>query len=86
MAISYNNLWKLLIDKRMNKSELCKATKISSSTMAKMTNEEMVALPILEKICAELDCNISDIMEFTRLEEVKEKMRQDDELSIIMDK
>lgn len=86
MAISYNNLWKLLIDKKMNKSELCKATKISSSTMAKMTNEEMVALPILEKICAELDCNISDIMEFTRLEEVKKKMREDDELSIIMDK
>lgn len=71
MAVSYNNLWKLLIDKKMNKSELCKLLKISSSTMAKMTNEEMVAMQVLEKICAELQCNISDVMEFTELEDVK---------------
>lgn len=73
MAVSYNNLWKLMIDKKINKSELCKSVKISSSTMAKMTNEEMVAMPILEKICAELECNIGDIMEFTELDEVKKK-------------
>ena len=54
MAVSYNNLWKLMIDKKINKSELCKTVKISSSTMARMTNEEMVALPILEKICTAL--------------------------------
>ncbi|WP_242856143.1 helix-turn-helix domain-containing protein [Ruminiclostridium josui] len=42
MAVSYNNLWKLMIDKKINKSELCKTVKISSSTMAKMSNEEMV--------------------------------------------
>ncbi len=77
MAVSYNNLWKLLIDKKTNKSELCKKLKISSSTMAKMTNEEMVALPILEKICAELECNIGDIMEFTELEKVKEKLHEE---------
>lgn len=86
MAVSYNNLWKILIDKKMNKSELCKNIKISSSTMAKMTNEEMVTLPVLEKICAELDCNISDIMEFTNLEEVKKKMREVDDVSMTMDK
>lgn len=51
--------------------------KISSSTMAKMTNEEMVAMSILEKICAELECNIGDIMEFTELEEVKRKIHND---------
>jgi len=73
MAISYNKLWKLMIDKKTNKSELCKRLKISSSTMAKMTNEEMVALSVLEKICAELDCNIGDIVEFTELDEVKKK-------------
>lgn len=77
MAVSYNNLWKLLIDKKMNKSELCKSVKISSSTMAKMTNEEMVAMPILEKICAELECNIGDIIEFTDLKEVKKKIHDD---------
>jgi DNA-binding Xre family transcriptional regulator len=78
MAVSYNRLWKLLIDKKINKSELCKTVKISSSTMAKMSNEEMVAMSILEKICAELDCNIGDVMEFTELEAVKEKLHEDD--------
>ena len=78
MAVSYNNLWKLMIDKKMNKSELCKIIKISSSTMAKMTNEEMVALSILEKICAELECNIGDIMEFTELEIVRRKLHEDE--------
>ena len=77
MAISYNNLWKLMIDKKINKSELCKIVKMSSSTMAKMTNEEMVSLSILEKICAELECNISDVMEFTDLEVVKQKLHDD---------
>ena len=78
MAVSYNNLWKLMIDKKINKSELCKTVKISSSTMAKMSNEEMVAMPILEKICAELECNIGDIMEFTELESVKRKLHEDE--------
>lgn len=77
MAVSYNNLWKLMIDKKINKSELCKTVKISSSTMAKMTNEEMVALPILEKICAELECNVGDIMEFPELEDVKKKIHEE---------
>lgn len=58
MAVSYNKLWKLMIDKKINKSQLCKKIKISSSTMAKMTNEEMVAMTVLEKICAELECDI----------------------------
>lgn len=78
MAVSYNNLWKLMIDKKINKSELCKTVKISSSTMAKMSNEEMVAMPILEKICAELECNIGDIMEFTELETVRKKLHEDE--------
>lgn len=77
MAVSYNNLWKLMIDKKINKSELCKSVKISSSTMAKITHEEMVALQILEKICAELECNIGDIMEFTELESVRKKLHED---------
>lgn len=81
MAVSYNNLWKLLIDKKMNKSELCKKVKISSSTMAKMTNEEVVAMPVLEKICAELECNIGDIVSFTELEDVKKKLHEDIENS-----
>ena len=76
MAILYNNLWKMIIDKKVNKSELCKTLKISNSTMAKMTNEEMVAMSVLEQICAELDCNIGDIVEFTKLDEVKAKIHE----------
>ena len=52
--------------------------KISSSTMAKMTNEEMVAISILEKICAELECNIGDIMEFTKNETAGSTVMQED--------
>ena len=60
----------------MNKSELCKATGISSSTMAKLTKEEHVAMPVLERICAVLDCNIADVMEFKNLDKVKEEMQK----------
>ena len=73
MAVSYNNLWKFLIDRKVNKSTLCKRTGISSSTMAKLTREEYVALPVLEKICAELECNIGDIMEFNNLEKIRKE-------------
>lgn len=72
MSISYNKLWKLLIDKGTNKTKLRDATHMSSSTMAKLGNNQPVALPVLEKICAELECDIGDVMEFTGLEEVKD--------------
>ena len=75
MAVSYNKLWKLLIDKGTNKTTLRDQLKISSSTMAKLTKNQQVAMSVLEKICAELDCNVEDIMEFYDLEEVKEKIR-----------
>lgn len=66
MAISYNKLWKMLIDKDMNKGELCNRAKISKGTMAKMTNNEPVTLTVIEKICIELNCDISDVVEMTR--------------------
>lgn len=63
MTISYKKLWKLLIDKDMNKTDLRKAAKISSSTVAKLTNGENVSTAVLLKICTALQCDISDIME-----------------------
>lgn len=69
MAISYNNLWKTLIDKGINKSVLCEKVKISSSTMAKMTNGEPVTLTTIEKICKELNCGIEDIVEIKNCQE-----------------
>ena len=80
MAVSYNKLWKLLIDKGTNKTKLRNATNMSSSTMAKLTKNQPVAMPVLEK-CAELKYNIEDIMEFYKLDEVKLEMQQKEELS-----
>lgn len=66
MSISYDKLWKLLIDNKMNKTELRLSTGISSSTLAKLTKREPVTLEVLEKICDELDCNIGDVVEFIK--------------------
>ena len=72
MRMSYNKLWKLLIDKNMKKSDMRKKAGISSSTLAKLTNGENVTTDVLIKICNELKCNVSDIMEFIPDEESKE--------------
>lgn len=66
MAISYNGLWKLLIDKNMKKTDLMNRIEISSSTVAKMTKGELVSMKILEKICAELDCDFGDLIHYER--------------------
>lgn len=63
MALSYNKLWKLLIDKGLKKSELNKITGISESTMAKLVKGENVNTEILERICKALDCEIGDVVE-----------------------
>jgi len=63
MAISYNKLWKLLIDKKMNKQDLRIAAGVSTSVIAKLGKSENVTTDILLKICKALDCDISDIME-----------------------
>ena len=66
MAVSYNGLWKLLIDKNMKKIDLINRIAISSSTVAKMANGEFVSLKVLEKICAELGCDFGDIVHYER--------------------
>ena len=64
MAISYNKLWKLLIDKKMSKADLRRAAGIAPNTMTKLRRDEEVTLTVLKKICAALDANIGDIMDF----------------------
>lgn len=63
MALSYNKLWKLLIDKNLKKSELHELTGLSQSTIAKLAKGENVNTDVLEKICNALNCEISDIVE-----------------------
>ena len=69
MAVSYNGLWKLLIDKNLKKVDLIERLEISSSTIAKMTKNEVVSLRVLEKICRELDCDFGDIIHYVKDEE-----------------
>ena len=71
VAVSYNNLWKLLIDKGMNKTELKEASGISFNVMARMGKNETVSLESLEKICMVLNCNIGDIMDITTQTETR---------------
>lgn len=66
MAVSYNGLWKLLIDKNMKKMDLIDQVGISSSTLAKMSKGEAVSMSILEKICDKLDCDFGDIINYDR--------------------
>lgn len=63
MSISYNKLWKLLIDKSMIKKDLRLATGITSNMVAKLGKNESVPVDVLVKICHMLDCRIDDIME-----------------------
>ena len=71
MAISYNGLWKILIDNGMKKGDLKRRTGISSGTIAKMTNGEAVTLTVLEKICNELTCDIGDLVEIDTFNDKK---------------
>jgi len=65
MVISYNKLWKLLIDKKMNRRDLKSATGISTATIAKLGKGENITTEILVKICEALECNLNDIMELS---------------------
>ena len=66
MAVSYNRLWKLLIAKKMSKADLRKAAGLAPNTMTKLRRDEPVAMLVLEKICATLDTDFGDIVEYIR--------------------
>lgn len=63
MAVCYNKLWKLLIDKNMNKTDLRIATGITTTTLAKLGRNENVNTEVLVKICKVLECSIEEIVE-----------------------
>ena len=64
MQASYDKLWKMLIDKKMNRTELRELSGISSNVIAKMGRNEFVSMESLHKICLTLKCDVGDIMEF----------------------
>lgn len=63
MKLSYNKLWKLLIDKGMTKTEMRLKADISTTTLAKLGKNETVSMEVLLKICKVLECNVGDIMD-----------------------
>ena len=68
MAISYNKLWKLLIDRKMKKKDLLEQAGISRGTLTKLNKDENVSTETLVRICTALKCDISDIVEITNIE------------------
>ena len=71
MAVSYNKLWKLLVDKKMSKADLRKAANIAPNTMTKLRRDEEVSLSVLGRICAVLGSNIGEIMDFVENPDVE---------------
>ena len=69
MTTSYNKLWKLLVDKKMSKADLRKASGVSPNTMTKLRRDEPVMLSVLDKICKVLDVNYGDIVDYVADEE-----------------
>ena len=70
-TISYNKLWHLLLDKRMTKTQMRKQAGVSTNVIAKLGRDEHVSMDSLRKICAALDCDISDIMEMSNYKEAR---------------
>lgn len=71
VIISYNKLWKLMVDKNLNKTQLHEKAQISTNAVAKMSRNETVSLETLAKVCYALDCGIGDIVEI-----ISEERRQ----------
>lgn len=63
MSVSYNKLWKLLIDKNMTKTELRIASEMSTTTLAKLSKNETVSMDTILRICEVLNCNMGDIID-----------------------
>lgn len=76
MAVSYNRLWKLLIDKKMSVADLRKVAEIAPNTMTRMRKDQEVTLPVLEKICEVLHVDFGDIIEYVGVDCVHEMEEQ----------
>lgn len=76
MSVSYDKLWKLLIDKKMNRTGLKDAAGISFNVLAKLGRNEFVSMESLQKICQTLSCNIGEIMDFIEEDTVEHRGNQ----------
>ena len=69
MKVSYNKLWKLLVDKKMSKADLRRTAEIAPNTLTKMRKDEPVSIDVLLRICDKLDCNIGEIIDVVKEQE-----------------
>jgi len=69
-TISYKKLWKLLIDKEMNKQDLKRISGVSATSIAKLSKGENITTDVLLKICKALDCNINDILDISDIADI----------------
>ena len=75
MKVSYKKLWKMLIDKKMNRTDLVSRCHMSNSTLSKLSKDQPVRRDVLSRICIELDCDIEDIMDEIEDEENGDRNR-----------
>ena len=78
MATSYNKLWKMMIDRNMQKKDLAEMLNLSSATIAKMGKGEQVSMDVLERICKFFNCDIGDIVSFTSNEEMRRNIKDEE--------
>ncbi|MCL2363301.1 MAG: helix-turn-helix transcriptional regulator [Defluviitaleaceae bacterium] len=71
MKISYLKLWKLLLDKKLKKTDLLKLAEISTTTLAKLSKDQSVGMDVLARICTALSCDIADIVEMIPDEDIE---------------
>lgn len=69
MSICYDNLWKIMIDKKINKTQLCEKAGITTNAMVKLGKNETVQVEVLLKICNVLECRLEDIIDIKTEEE-----------------
>lgn len=72
MDVSYNKLFKLLIDKEMKKTEFAKKVGISANTLAKLSRNETVSMEVIIRICRSLQCSVNDILDILPTTRVRE--------------
>ena len=77
MAISYNKLWKLLIDRKIKKTELKADAKISPGTYAKLNRDQFVSMDVIARICGVLDCKVEDVLEMIPEDSQKSESKGD---------
>ena len=76
MAVCYNKLWKLLIDRGLNKTQLCKEANITTNAMARLGRNEDVRVDVLVKICTVLNCTVDDILEIIPERDLQKRRSQ----------